>query len=146
MHDAARICISLVGWHEPVGDRGRDHTLYFLLKLMKLSQKSCYFRSTKNLSRTRSALVADVPTPGELQHLASEPRFPSTPSMSRSSAPGRQQQLGHTPSPPRRFRRRSPSPPPRRPCHLARTVTERVIEKSTSTVVYPVLGRNDYTD
>jgi len=84
MHDAARI--SLVGWHEPVGDRGRDHTLYFLLKLMKLSQKSCYFRSTKNLSRTRSALVAGVPTPGELHHLASDPDLPADVNYSKAAA------------------------------------------------------------
>lgn len=46
---------------------------------------------------------------------------------------------------PPRDRRRSPSPPPRRPRHR-HEVIERVVEKSTSDIVYPVLGRNDYTD
>lgn len=66
--------------------------------------------------------------------------------MSRVSAPGRQQRAGQL-SPPRlHHRRRSPSPPPRRNRHRHGDVVERVVEKSSAGLVYPVLTRTNYTE
>jgi hypothetical protein len=46
-------------------------------------------------------------------------------------------------------RRESPSPPPRRPRHRddgRQIVVERVVEKSTAGIVYPMLTRTNYTE
>lgn len=61
------------------------------------------------------------------------------------STPGRVQ---GNPSPPRRSRR-SPSPVPRRPLHRGgarEVVVERVVEKSTHGLVWPMLTRTNYTE
>jgi hypothetical protein len=61
--------------------------------------------------------------------------------MSRSSV--------HGSSPTARGRLGSPSPPPRRPCHRDggwQVIVERVIEKSTAGIVYPMLTRTNYTE
>ena len=79
LHVVARRRLDLARGMARAGRRSWSRSsLVMLFKLLNRVKKSCYFRSTKTslalvLSRTRSAFVAGVPTPGELQHLASEP-------------------------------------------------------------------------
>jgi hypothetical protein len=61
--------------------------------------------------------------------------------MSRSSAPSR--------SPVGERRPGSPSPPSRQPCHRdggRQTIVERVVGRSTTGIVYPMLTRTNYTE